>query len=195
MKKFITQLLGLLLALGLLGGIGFAAWFGLEQLVALFAALDAQVARVTAIGSLVVLAAAAIVAAALRRSGCDRLAVPLREEKAATYRLFIDCWQQRLSGATTPAIEENLDALDRLLALCGSASVIGSHVALRRLMQRQGLNQVAWLPVLSGALLQIRKELNADAMTAGDFETLLAPPMDVAATDAAALALGPTAAA
>lgn len=195
MKKAITQLLGLLVALGLLAGIGLAAWFGLEQLVAVFAALDAQVARVTAIGSLAVLAAAVIVAAALRRSARDRLAVPLREEKAATYRLFVDCWQQRLSGASTPALEEGLDALDRLLALCGSAPVIGSHVALRRLVQRQGLNQVAWLPLLSGALLQIRKELSADAMTADDLEALLAPSTDAVASATVTPAFGSASAA
>ena len=55
---------GLLLGLALIAVLGWAAWLGLEHLGALFATLDAQVARVTAIGSLVVLAAAAIVASA-----------------------------------------------------------------------------------------------------------------------------------
>jgi len=176
MKNWISRLLGLLLALGLIAGVCFAAWWGLAQLLAMFAELDAQVAPVTAIASVVVLAAALIVAAAVRRAGRDRLAVPGREEKAATYRLFVDCWQQRLGGSPTPAVEESLSALERLLAVCGSPSVIGSHMTLRRLVEQTPIARADWLPLLSGALLQIRKELNADAVAADELEALLAPP-------------------
>ena len=176
MKKAISQLLGLLLALGLLAAIGFAAWLVLEQLVAVFAALDAQVARVTAIACGVVLIAAGIIAAALRRAGRDRLAVPLREEKAATYRLFVDCWQQRLSGPPTPALDEGMQSLDRLLVLCGSTAVSGAHLTLRGLLHQPGLGRADWLPVLSAALLQIRSELSADRIAADDLEALLVPP-------------------
>ena len=191
MKKAITQLLGLLLALGLLAALGYAVWLGLELLVAVFAALDALVARVTAIASLTLLAAACIVAAALRRTGRDRVSVSLRQEKAATYRLFIDCWQQRMSGASTPALEEGLDSLDRLLALCGSASVIGSHVALHQLSQRSAVAQGDWVPVLSAALLQIRKELSADAVASDRLEALLAVPAELPAAETATPTLAP----
>lgn len=187
MKKSISQLLGLLLALGLLATVGWAAWLGLEQLVAVFAALDAQVARVTAIASVVALLAAGIVASALRQSGRDRLAVPLREEKAATYRLFVDCWQQRLNGEGTPALEDGLYSLDRLLALFGSEEMASVHIALRDLLRQPGLAKAEWMPLLGGALLQIRKELKTDKVAASVLESLVASPTEapVASADPA----------
>ena len=177
MKKSMSQFVGLLLALGLPAAIGWAAWLGLEQLVAVFAALDAQVARVLAIASVVVLGAAGIVATALRRSGRDRLDVPLREEKAATYRLFVDCWQQRLNGEGTPALDDALNSLDRLLALFGSEEMVSVHIALRDLSRRPGRAQAEWMQLLGGGLLQIRKELKADKVAASALELLIALPL------------------
>lgn len=184
MKKVISQTLGLLLAVSLLAGIGVAAWFGLEQLVALFAALDGQLARVTAIAAVVALLAAGIVACAVRQSGRDRLAVPLREEKAATYRLFVDCWQQRLAGEGSPEIEDCLNALDRMLALFGSEQVVSAHIALRALPHRSGVARAQGLSLLGGALLQIRQELKADKVDAAILDGLIASPERAATVSA-----------
>lgn len=173
MKKSISQVLGVLFAVGLLAAVGWAAWLGLEQIVAVFGALDAQVARVTAIASVVVLLAALMMANALRQSGRDRLAVPLREEKAATYRLFVDCWQQRLTGKSTPAIEDGIESLDRLIALFGSEQMASVHMALRDLARLPHPAQAEWMPLLGGALLQIRKELTAEKVSAEVLELLL----------------------
>ncbi len=175
MKTF-NQLIVTLTALALLAALAFAAWLMLEHITAAFAALDAQVARVTAIASVVVLLAAWLVASAVRQSGRDRLAVPLREEKAATYRLFVDCWQQRLTGAGSAAIEDGLNSLDRLLAQFGSEQMISAHVALRTLQHQPGLTETDWLPLLGGALLQIRKELKADKVHAAVLEGLITSP-------------------
>ena len=184
MKAF-NQLILTLTALALLVGLAVAVWIGIEHIGAAFAALDAQVARVTAIASAVVLLAACLVASAVRRSGRDRLDVPLREEKAATYRLFVDCWQQRLAGDGTPALENGLSSLDRLLALFGSEEMASVHIALRDLVRQPNPAQAEWMPLLGGALLQIRKELKADKVAASVLELLLAWPTrePVAAAD------------
>lgn len=182
--KTLSQFITTLTALAVLAAIAFAAWLGLEQVVAAFAVLDAQVARVTAIASAVTLLAAFIVAHALRQSGRDRLAVPLREEKAATYRLFVNCWQQRLNGKDSPAPEDGLDSLDRMLALFGSEEMVAVHIALRDLLGRPSLAQAAWLPLLGGALLQIRKELRADKVAASALELLITLPVTEPVTSA-----------
>ena len=182
--KTLSQFITTLTALAVLAAIAFAAWLGLEQVVAAFAVLGAQVARVTAIAAAVVLLAAFIVAHALRQSGRDRLAVPLREEKAATYRLFVDCWQQRLNGKVSPTLEDGLDSLDRMLALFGSEEMVAVHIALRDLLRRPSLAKAAWLPLLGGALLQIRKELRADKVAASALELLIALPVTEPVTSA-----------
>lgn len=182
--KTLSQFITTLTALAVLAVIAFAAWLGLEQVVAAFAVLDAQVARVTTIAAAVVLLAAFIVAHALRQSGRDRLAVPLREEKAATYRLFVDCWQQRLNGKDSPALEDGLDSLDRMLALFGSEEMVAVHIALRDLLRRPSLAKSAWLPLLGGALLQIRKELRADKVAASALELLITLPVTEPVTSA-----------
>ena len=110
--------------------------------------------------------------------------MPLREEKAATYRLFVDCWQQRLNGESTPALEGGLKSLERLLALFGSEEMACAHIALRDLLRRPSLAKAEWLPLLGGALLQIRKELGADKVAASALELLLALPVTEPVTSA-----------
>lgn len=172
MKTF-NQFIATLTALALLAALAVGAWFGLEYVVATFAALDVQVARVTAIAAVVALLAAYLVSSAVRQSGRDRLAVPLREEKAATYRLFVDYWQKRLASGGSPAIEDGLASLDRLLALFGSERMASVHIALRELAVLSNPPQAEWMPLLGGALLHIRKELEADKVSADVLELLL----------------------
>jgi hypothetical protein len=64
--KTIGKIFGLLLGLAALGGLLWAAWLGLAFIASLFADLDPQVSKVTAIASIVVLLASMVVASAIR---------------------------------------------------------------------------------------------------------------------------------
>jgi hypothetical protein len=147
---------GLLLGLALIAALGWAAYLGLEYVGALFATLDAQVAKVTAIGSGVVLAAAAIVASAVRKGGAKSEGARVREHKLGVYQFFVECWQDQ-------AAPHKLQALDRLLALHGGAPVIKAHMALRAIAREKGVRHPDTLSHLGSALLEIRKELGTSA--------------------------------
>lgn len=149
--------LGLLLGVALIAALGAGAWLALEYIGSLFASLDAQVARVTAIGSVVVLLASMIVAAGIRAHGRARRAAQVREQKTATYQLFVDFW------ADPAAVPDKLQALDRLLALYGGAGVIRSHTALRAIAREKGARHPDAQAQLGKALVEIRRDLGSDA--------------------------------
>ena len=168
-----VKTLGLLLGLALIAAIGAAAYFALELTVALFAALDAQVARVTAIGSVVALAASMIVTAGIRDAGRRVKAAQVREQRAATYQLFVDCWADPVNPP------EKLEALDRLLALYGGVAVIKAHAALRTLAREKGARHPEVASQFGMALLEIRKDLGAAAdirgISAAELQQLIFP--------------------
>lgn len=64
--KSIAKIFGLALGLALLAGIAWCAWLGIGFIASLFAELDPQVAKVTAIASIVALLSSLIVASAIR---------------------------------------------------------------------------------------------------------------------------------
>jgi len=165
---------GVLLGLALIAALGAAAYLALEFIVSLFAGLDTQVARVTAIASVVVLLASMIITAGIREAGRRSTAAQHREQKAATYQFFVDCWEDPTSA------REKLQALDRLLALYGAAAVIKAHVALRTIAREKG----SWHPDAASqfgkALFEIRKDLGEDGqgITAGELQELVLPVSD-----------------
>ena len=165
---------GVLLGLALIAALGAAAYLALEFIVSLFAGLDIQVARVTAIASVVVLLASMIITAGIREAGRRSTAAQHREQKAATYQFFVDCWEDPTSA------REKLQALDRLLALYGGAAVIKAHVALRTIAREKG----SWHPDAASqfgkALFEIRKDLGEDGqgITAGELQELVLPVSD-----------------
>lgn len=164
----LTRFTSGLVAIALLAGLGYAGYLGLQQLATLYTGLEPQVAAVTAIAAVALLLSAWWIAAAIRRVGRDRLAVPLREEKAATYRLFVDCWQQRLGSRVGSAqLDEATASLGRLLALFGSAEVVEKHAQLL------GGSGDAWT-LFAEALQQIRRELDADPLTGSALQAVLA---------------------
>jgi len=148
---------GLLLGLLLIAVLGWVAWLGLEYVGALFATLDAQVAKVTAIGSAVMLAAAAIVASAIGKGGAKSEGARVQEQKLGAYQFFVECWQD---GGAAP---HKLLALDRLFALYGGPGVIKAHAALRASAREKGAQHHDTLSLLGVALLEIRKDLGTNA--------------------------------
>jgi hypothetical protein len=152
---------GLLLGLTLIAVLGWGAYLGLDFTVSLFEGLDAQVAKVTAIASAVVLAGAAIIASAVRKGGAKNQAAQVREQKTGVYQYFVECWQD-------PATAQHKHlALDRLLALHGSGSVVRAHMALRAIAREKGARHPDATAQLGKVLLEIRKDLGGDAAARG----------------------------
>ena len=185
--KPIGQIVALLIGVSLLGAMVFGVYLGLQYILALFASLDPQVAIVTGIGCLVALIAAWGIARSLRAAIRQSKAAALREEKTATYQLFVDFWenlflQGRPRMDQLPAdLSEKLQLLERLLALYGGTAVIKEHTALRGLAQDRGAQHPDVKARLAEALVVIRKELGADTPynTAHELERLLLGAADV----------------
>jgi len=177
--------LAVVVGLALLVAIGLGAWFAYQGVVALFAGLDPQVATVTGIGCLVALIAAWGIARSMRAAIRQKNALALREEKTATYQLFVDFWENLLQGQARldqlPAdLSEKLQLLERLLALYGGAAVIKEHTALRHLAQDKGTQHPDVKARLAEALVAVRKDLGADTPynIAHELERLLLPARD-----------------
>lgn len=171
--------LAVIVGLALLGAMGFGAWLVFQTIVALFAALDPAVATVTGIACLVALAAAWWIARSLRTAVGQSKAMALREEKTASYQLFVDYWQIRLQQRQARTDQsENLKMLDRLLALYAGAAVIRAHTKLRNL-ERDGRHSDLRAG-FGDALVAIRKDLGGDTPPelAQDLERLLLPALD-----------------
>ena len=164
-----SKFFGLLFGLVLIAVLGWAAWLGLEFVGSVFAELDAQVAKVTAIGAAVVLAAAAIVAAAVRKGGEKSRGAQVKEHKVGVYRFFAECWQD---PATAPL---KFQTLDRLLALHGGTAVIRAHAVLRNMARQHGARHPDTLSQLGKVLLEMRKDLGASAqgITAPELQQLV----------------------
>jgi len=167
--------LALVVGLALLGAIGYGAWVAFHTIVALFGALDPEVATVTGIACLVALSAAWWIARSLRSAIRQSKAMALREEKSAAYQLFVDYWQSRLAGTARSDGPEKLKMLERLLALYGAQSVIRAHTTLRDLERDERHAEVRG--GFGEAVLAIRKDLGADTPggAAQELERLLLP--------------------
>ena len=150
---------GGLVALALLAALSAAAYLAFEFVVAQFTGLDAQVARVTAIGSAVALLASMLIASGIRDAATKSKASQIRDQKAATYQLFVDSWNDVIRRGGTA--QENMRALDRLLALYGGAAVVRSHTRLRAIAQDRGTQHPDVRMQLGEALEQIRKDLGS----------------------------------
>jgi len=184
--KVIGRIVAVLFGVSLLGAMGFAVYLALQYIVALFAGLDPQVANVTGIACVVALTAAWVIARGIRTAIRQSKAMALREEKTATYQLFVDFWenllrQRRVRTDPLPAeLSEKLQLLDRLLALYGGAAVIKAHTALRGLARDKGAQHSDVRARFGEALVAIRKDLGADTPrnTAHELERLLLPALD-----------------
>jgi hypothetical protein len=163
------KIFGLLLGLDLMATLGWAAYLAIDYIVSFIVLLDAQVGRVTAIGSLVVLAAAALVAAAIRRSAAKTAAARTHEQKISAYQFFVECWQD---PGTPP---HKLQTLDRLLALYGGAAVVRAHLALRALAREKSMRHPDTAAQIGKVLLELRKDLGvpAEGISASELQHLV----------------------
>ena len=184
--KRIGQIVAVLLSVSLLGAMGVGAYAVLQYVLARFASLDPQVANVAGIACVVVLMAAWVIARAIGTASRQSKTMALREEKTATYQLFVDFWENLLRQGGTgtdqlPAdLSEKLQLLERLLALYGGTAVIKEHTGLRGLAKEKGTQHPDVKARLAEALVTIRKDLGVDTPydTARALERLLVPALD-----------------
>lgn len=185
--KALSHFLALLIALAVLAGAGFAAYLGVEYLGNTFSGFSPWV-QITALACAVVLLAASWVSSALRRNARDQLAVPLREAKVAAYRLMAHVWQWRLQHPAEPWSAEmaaERDALESMLPVCASAALIESHGRLRMLDREQGSAAPALRAALVEALVQMRRELDAEPLSEAVLQRIV--PGSAPATGAASV--------
>ena len=180
--EIFSKTFGLLLILALLGALGAGGYWGFQYIAALFGSMNPQVAAVTAVGSVVILLAALIVASATRSASKQDKANFFLSEKSGAYELFIDFWANLLQkGAIdkSPAyLPEALQDLSRQLAIYGSAALIEIHTQLQTLKREGKVNDMQ--NQLAKGLLQIRKELGvaSEEIADGEMEQLLFPSFD-----------------
>lgn len=180
--------LAALIVLALLGALGASGYFAFDLVVGLFASLESQAARITACASTVALLAAIIIASSIRQAGRQIRANRLSAEKGATYRLFIELWENLLNQGKESAdrgsteLSKELRTLDLLLSLYGSPAVIKGHTTLRMLEQERGARNEDLRAPFARALVEIRKDLGSDThgLAAEELRQLLLPASDKA---------------
>jgi hypothetical protein len=175
----VGKIAAMLVGLSLLGAIGAGGYLAIGKAVALFASLDRDVARVTAIACGVALLSAWVIARGIRAASRQNRATAVRDEKAATYQLLLDFWVNRLRQSGSPGelpaeLAGQLEVLGRLLALYGHADVIAAHTTLRdRVEADPGVP-----PSIGEMVVAIRRDVGTDTphRMAKDLENLLLPP-------------------
>ena len=182
--KPVASLIGAAIGVALLAGLGYTSWLAIGGIVEVFAALDREIASLTALACIVALTAAWIVArGGLGPSERRRKEAALREEKNATYQLFVDFWESLLRRGRTHSdqlpvdLAGKLHVLERYLALYGGAAVIRAHTSLRELERDRGTQHPDVRARLCDALVAIRKDLGADVPfnATNELEQLLLP--------------------
>jgi|SRR5579859_1045618 len=151
------NIFGALLALALTAALGYYGYIAAKRFVVLFARLDFPVAMVTATATIAMLLAAMIIAGSIRRAATRNIEVQLRADKAESYKLFIDLWEQTLRpGQTAEAIVQlsrQMQDVNHLLLLHGCTAVVQAHAAMQALDLQEARAKFA------DTLLAIRKDL------------------------------------
>lgn len=164
--KAITGTISLILTLAILAAAGAGGYFALKYLAGLFKTMNPQVAAVTAVASCVMLLASLIIAASIRKASRQSRANQLRAERDATYKVFMQVWEELLrqpKDQSPPAFNEELEAVDRLLVLYGSVTVIKAHAALRALLREKGAQHASVRSLFAATLVEMRKEFGSQA--------------------------------
>jgi hypothetical protein len=188
--KRVTQSFNTLLGLALLAAIGYGLYWTFGSVAAVFSRLDAQLASVTAIASVVVLFSASMIARSVRTAAQPNSPPLPHEDKTFSYQLFVDYWSNllRLQPAVdTPLPEEYADKLcllDRLLALHGANEVIEAHTALRTLERVHGAGHAEVRAGFRAGVAAVRKDLGSDVLL--DAEELLLARVPTRSSDATA---------
>jgi hypothetical protein len=155
------------LGAALLAAAGFGLYVAAARSARLLSAFDLRFAVVALIASLVVLLAATIVAASVRRLGRSG-GEAAHAEKAATYQLFVDLWGPLLQpggaaevGSPYPWPAER-QALTRLTALYGSPGVVRAYAAFSASAGESVADSQQARAHFAGTLLEMRRDLGSE---------------------------------
>jgi hypothetical protein len=155
--------------LALLVAMGLGGYSVITRIASMLSKLDVQFATMTAIISLVMLLSAQIVASSIRRASQQNKGNAFYAERAATQRFFADVWASLLTPGheseeqSVIKVAEERQALDHLLALYGSPSVIKAHIALQALERELGAQNPDVRLQFAQTLVKIREELGSEA--------------------------------
>jgi hypothetical protein len=183
--KPISSLIGAVVGLATLAALGYACWLVIHGIVGVFAGLERELASLVAIACVAALTAAWIIGrGGLGPSEKRRKAEALREEKAATYQLFVDYWESLLRRGRTHSdqipvdLAGKLHVLERYLALYAGGAVMRAHTSLRELERDKGTHHPDVRVRLCDALIAIRKDLGSEVPpdAVQELERLLLPP-------------------
>ena len=161
MSKFLGGILVLLCLVLLSVGM----YFGLRGLIQIFASLDPQVAKVTAIAcSTVILSALILASSAQAARGSDMLA-GAQMQKADLYRDFIQAWSKALCSqgrggmAEDTKLAADLASLEKRLVLLASAGVIKHYTAWRARCVNPNADDAEARRRVAQVLFEMRKDL------------------------------------
>lgn len=177
--KTLGQILATLLLLGIIAGAGYGVYIAFEYMAAAIAAMQSQAASATAVWATVVLVAAWLLARAMRSRRRARSALAIKEEKSATYQLFLDYWANVLRADDHASAEaaDRLLTLERLLALYGSGRVVRAHNAMRGVEAERGGAHADLRARFADALVAARQDMGTESPAgfSRDLECLLLP--------------------
>ena len=166
--KTISNILGMTIAAALIGGAGLGTYLGFKFIVKHFNSVKPYVDPITAMAWCVTLLAALIIANSIRRAGQKQAMSHLVKEKSEAYQVFVSLWTVLLrNGSGTerrnhPKTEEELRALDGLLAICASPGVVRAHTVLRDLEHKYGGQDQRVCLQFAQTLLEIRKDIGSE---------------------------------
>jgi hypothetical protein len=171
--KSINNSLGVVFGLALLAALLAGGYFLFRYIVGVFSTLEPQIAKVTAIASVVALLCATIISSGLRSHDHETT----RVEKAQLYRQLLS-----ISSRWNPSERENnreteLEHLElkQRLALWGSPGVIATYAELERHMKQEKSQDDGAKPLLKKLVNEMRKDLG---QTTSNFSASLAEIFD-----------------
>ncbi|HEV2861672.1 MAG TPA: hypothetical protein VGX48_11740 [Pyrinomonadaceae bacterium] len=168
--KFLKRVVPALFGLALLSAACIAGYFALKSLAGVLGAAEIQAHATTLLLPAALLLAAHIVGRSVRAASRPGEASQLCAQRAATYQLSVGLWEDLLQGRAEPG--EDLQAVDRLLALYGSPRVIKAHTTLRAAGRARKPEAKA---LFAAAVMEMRKDLGSETqgLSAEELSTLL----------------------
>ncbi|HVY04700.1 MAG TPA: hypothetical protein VHB46_01865 [Burkholderiales bacterium] len=159
--NMLGKFFGLVLGLALFAALAAAGYFALRILLSLFADLEPAVAKVTAVGAVVALLAAALIASAIREAGRKARAAGLLAQKAGAYVDFLAMEAKSAQGGQEAAVED----LERRLRLLGSAGTLRAILELRAAQAGHGSHHPQVKALRARVMAEMRRDIGADGLS------------------------------
>ncbi len=163
----------LILLLGSALAIG--GYWGLGLVVDMFNRLEPQLAIITAIISVVALLCASIVAGGLKWTGRREAECRMRAEKADLYEKILLLWGEILSNrmkVLEPSVLDDLQKLERVLTLRGSAKVLKHYGEFQVCVKTNGLHASELPPLIAKLTLEMQKDLGESTLNVDEHDLL-----------------------